>query len=338
MSRLLICDGNPLAWRSAQIYENLRTKSGIQTGIIFGALENLIRGVTATKPDSIIVTWDINRSRWRKELLPSYKCSRDVKKSASQVITIDNVAEQMLLTRKILDRAGVHQIGVPGVEADDLIGILSSAFDQTGSYDEVVIMSQDHDLHQLIRGRVKFYEPVKKQYITPDFVREKFSGFGPDDLTQIMALTGDGGDDIPGINGIGDVYAVKFLKEFGSLEALLDPANDDRLKTSKRGQSIIDGRDIIRKALKLVTVPKVDDFSQYLNQAEISAFVETVRLPPQADRFSFIGLAEQYELRKFIGSVDTILRDPPNFSGFEKWFEMTPERNFESDANLFWER
>lgn len=332
---LLIIDGNPLVWRSVQTFSHLRTKSGVRTGCVFGALEKLIQGVAAVQPTSIVVCWDIGKSRWRRALYPAYKCSRESKPAELlHGLTADEVVNQMGIVKQILSRAGVHQIGVKGVEADDLIGILTSGLNLLSNYDDVVIMSQDRDLFQLLGGKVKYYEPVQKRWIEISDVQKKYGGFGPEMQTQIKAIMGDGGDDIPGVHGIGDIWAIKLLKQFGSLDALLDPASDVELNKSAKGRAVVASRDIVRMALKLVTIPKIDNFQQYFNPEETEILTQILWQKPKADRYSLVGLVEQYELKKFVSRIDIILRENPNFSGFDSWL---PELSFEQKADLFWE-
>lgn len=323
MSRILIVDGNPLIHRSAQIYAHLTTLSGTPTGCIYGALENLVRGVSDVNPTSIVVTWDFGKSRWRRELYPDYKISReqDFKKEAQPEVDWDSINEQMDATQDILEASGIHQVGVPGVEADDLIGILASGFAKSGAYDEIVIMAQDRDLYQLIDAKVSMYEPVQKKWIQEDDVRERYKGFGPKDLKYIKALTGDEGDDIPGIKGIGDGFAIKFLQKYGSLDSLLSGEHDDELKKTKKGMLLTDplNKDIARMALQLVSIPVVDDWREYLTPKECDKLFQKLMAidPSKVNQFEFAGICEQYELNRFMSSRDSLMRAAPDFDALK---------------------
>jgi len=90
----------------------------------------------------------------------------------------------------------------------------------------------------------------------------------------------------------------------------------------------------VRMALKLVTIPKIDNFQQYFNPEETEILTQILWQKPKADRYSLVGLVEQYELKKFVSRIDIILRENPNFSGFDSWL---PELSFEQKADLFWE-
>jgi 5'-3' exonuclease len=327
VSRLLLVDGNPLIWRSFSMFEGLQTKSGQDTGCLFGALEKLAKAIGVTQPSAMTVCWDVGRSRWRKARYSGYKSSRDHKFTTPvEQASFESAYEQMNIMKQVLEVAGVHQVGVQGVEADDLLGLLSSGFNQLGTYDEVVICSDDHDMHQLISGRVKIFAPAhsktkKPHYVTEEDVREEWNGFGPQSLIEIKSLTGDGGDDIPGIKGVGPKRATELLKQFGSLEALFKPENAPLLakKTWSFPLTYLGAKEIVERATALVTIPTVEDFPQF-NQEELNSLALELSKTVAGDRFQLAGLCEQYELRKALQKLDLLSVPAPSFAGFEKWF------------------
>src|SRR5579872_243907 len=242
--KIAIVDGNPLLWRAVEIFANLRTKTGIPTGCLFGAMTGLIRGLKDTKVDSYVVCWDVGKSRWRRELSPiikwteincageeikrtkGYKWDRE-ESSDPLPIPYEAIQHQFGIVQKLIAYAGIPQFGVQGVEADDLVGILSSGFSQLGNH--VVLLSSDHDFHQLINERVTQYDPVAKKWWDIPEVKHKNVGLEPHQLNELKAIIGDGGDCIVGVKGLGPSGVAKIFKRFGNLEIALHPDNQDEI-------------------------------------------------------------------------------------------------------------
>jgi len=320
MSTVAIVDGNPLIWRAYDLYASLTTRSGIYTGCLFGALQNLVRGLESVKPDYFVVTWDIGKSRWRRELLPSYKSNRKYETEQNPKVPWEAVWHQMEVTRTILKHAGVTQIGIEGVEADDLIGLLATGFDKWGEYDDVVIMSQDHDLHQLVGGKIRQFDLVRKSWINREGVKQLNGGLAGKQLIEVKALMGDSGDEIPGVRGMGPSGAVNLIQKFGSVERVF--SNESKFTVEAMGKkyaSVLECKPVVELAKKLVTIPTSEDYLQ-LAPSEITQFLEQLKTKVTPNRMDFVGMSEQYELTKVLGKQEVLFRDPPNFTGFEEWF------------------
>lgn len=315
-----LIDSQQLLWRSAQQFADLRTRSGQPTGVIFGALEKLITGLIATGCESLIATWDVGRSRWRKELHPGYKGSRKHNDKDDAPFKVEDVFLQAGQIQTLLMQSGVVQLGVQGVEADDLLGLVASAYRSLGNH-QVVLLSSDKDLNQLVDGNfVQQYDPVNKLWHTVDQITEKNLGLGPERLIDLKSICGDAGDDIAGVKGIGPAGGLKLLETFGTFEALLDPANDDKIKAlGKKYEKVIENRDVMRLARKLVTITTCDNHPQLLDE-EMLAFQQQLWTPPVQNRHELVGSFEQYELEKTKAKLDHLLKPAPDLSGLENWF------------------
>jgi 5'-3' exonuclease len=330
-----LVDGNPLIWRCVGMFDNLRTKDGVHTGYLFGALQNLIRGLKLSKVDTFVVCWDVGKSRWRRELYPiqeytekdpktgeevtkkrGYKCSRE---SGGDPLPVDigEILKEFELMQKMLAQAGVVQLGVQGVEADDLVGMMASAFSQLDK--DVVIIAQDQDYHLLLNKNVVQLDPVQKKWYDEDTARTKWNGW-EGDLTDLFALSGAGGDDIPHIKGLGPAGARKMLEEYKTLDNLLDPIHaPDLRKKGKLWEAVVDNREMVRLAHALTTIPTCDKHHQ-LNDEERLSFRSQIWAERGSNRMDFVGLAERYELTRVINELDVLFRPKPSFAGFEKWF------------------
>jgi 5'-3' exonuclease len=309
----MITDGNPLIWRSVDIYKDLRTKSGKATGAIYGALEILFRAASIVKPDHIVVAWDVGKSRWRKELYPGYKASRENR--GPTTVSFEDVIPQFADVQHLLGLAGLQQFGVKGVEADDLIGLLSSGLRQEPDT-EVIILSSDRDLHQLVRSNVLQFDSVNKRWTTVDSVKEDNFGLTPEQLILMKAITGDSGDDIPGVKGLGPSGAAKLLAAYGNdLEkALAEESQSDITKMGKKFASFSENRKTVELAKKLVTIPTIENCSEFLNDEELSLFKHQLTLTPSKNRFSYVGHSEALELSRAVAKADLIFKEPIDFS------------------------
>lgn len=321
MSTVLIVDGNPLAWRGSLMYEGMRCSMGLETGSIFSALENFIVGIQSLAPDAVVIVWDHGKSRWRRELHPGYKLRRDAAdKTPEERARRAAVLNQIQIAQTIFSAAGVKQVSAEGVEADDIIGILASGFDCLDTYDDVVILGSDKDLYQLVRGVVRIFDPIKKAWIDAQAVTEKLL-VPPELVIDLKALTGDTGDDIPGVKGIGPKRAADLLKKYGSLDAVFDEKNAEHFEKYKWSQPLLteETKALVQKARSLVTITNcmhmepIDDLEKESLASAIWAHAQEV------DRFKLSELLDYYEMRRTLSHMDLLLQKQPNFVGFEQW-------------------
>lgn len=327
MSRVLIVDGNPLAWRGSVMHAEMRTRSGLLTGCVFSALENLIQGVQATQPTAVVVVWDHGKSRWRRDLYPGYKIRRELldanpeqTKTAKTKLTRAQVFEQIQVVQRIFSLAGVHQVSAHGVEADDVIGILASGFDCLDTYDEVVLLGGDRDLYQLVRGVVTIYDPIKKAWIDDSYVADKF-GVDPSQITALKGLAGDSGDDVPGAPGIGPKRAAELLHKYGSFDGVFtEEAKKDHAK--KKSFSALCDSEVqatCQRALKLVTIVNCMRLDP-LSEEERLTLAQAIWSPVQnRNHMNLVGNLDLYEMRRVLSHVDLLEQPAPNYEGFEQW-------------------
>jgi len=200
------------------------------------------------------MAFDHGRSSKRTALDPNYKANRIKEKKEPQEEGPDEFRLQFDLTLIVFKSLGIPYLRVQNVEADDIIA--KAAIEFGPSFDEVVIVSADHDIRQLIRDNVRVVKPSLKQ--SKDIDEEIFDtqaildewGVEPHRLPEIWALMGDKGDNIPGIPGIGPKKATKLIAEHGDLDTVLsqaDPKIQEHHDTVRRAYDLIqlDGKDDI---------------------------------------------------------------------------------------------
>jgi DNA polymerase-1 len=232
MSRLLLLDGHSLAYRAfyALPVENFSTTTGQPTNAVFGFTSMLINVLRDEKPTHVAAAFDVSRQTFRTEAFPDYKANR----AASPA----EFKGQVDLIREVLDALRIPVITADGFEADDVIATLVR---RTEGHDwQVDILTGDRDSFQLIDHRVTVLYPKKGvselARMTPEAVEEKY-GLTPAQYADYAALRGDPSDNLPGIPGVGEKTAAKWLREYGSLAELVDHA---KRATAGAGQQAVD--------------------------------------------------------------------------------------------------
>ena len=223
--RLLLVDGHSLAYRAfyALPVENFSTTSGQPTNAVFGFTSMLINVLRDERPTHVIVAFDVSRRTFRTEAFPEYKANR--------ASSPEEFRGQVELVKEVLAALDIPVVAVEGFEADDVIATLTRISGNLGW--DVEIVTGDRDSFQLVDERVTVLYPKKGMSdlarMTPDAIVEKY-GLTPAQYPDYAALRGDPSDNLPGIPGVGEKTAAKWIREFGSLASLLDHVDDVRGK------------------------------------------------------------------------------------------------------------
>ena len=211
--QLYLIDAMAFAFRAFHaINARLTDANGRPTNAILGFTRILLKLLKEHNPDHIVVVFDAPGKTFRDEMYPEYKATR--------VETPPELKEQIPRMYEVVKALNLPLVVVPGVEADDTIGTLAVKGEAAGM--EVVLVSGDKDLMQLISDHIRIYDPAKdeeKAWSDLEKVRERF-GVGPENVRDALALIGDTADNIPGVRQVGEVKARKLLSEYQSLENL----------------------------------------------------------------------------------------------------------------------
>lgn len=215
--RVMAVDGSNVLIRSMKAMERagLSTADGIPTGGVMTFVNSLARHVAEEQPERLVVCWDGGKSAHRVAIYPDYKERRSGRS--------DDTHSAFAIAKEFLTLAGVHHVEVEGVEADDLI---AHYWRTKGNDDRLIILSGDKDFFQLLDGWTEQVRPGTgpTDRWTSNRVRTEW-GCKPEHIPYVMALTGDSGDDVPGVHGIGRKTACKLLgKHQWSLDGLLSEA------------------------------------------------------------------------------------------------------------------
>ncbi|WP_312389950.1 DNA polymerase I [Chryseobacterium sp.] len=222
--RLFLIDAYAMIFRGyyALIRSPRITSTGIDTSAIFGFTNSLIELIRRERPTHLAVVFDVGQASVRTEDFAEYKANRSETPEAIKIA--------VPYIHKILEAMHIPYLGVEGYEADDVIGTIACKAEKEGY--TTFMVTPDKDFAQLVTDKIKMYKPGLKggdiEILGVEEVKAKYEIDDPKQVIDYLAMMGDAVDNIPGLDGVGEKTAMKFLKEFGSIENLL--ANTDKLK------------------------------------------------------------------------------------------------------------
>ncbi|WP_203333199.1 DNA polymerase I [Planococcus beigongshangi] len=244
--KILLLDGNSLAYRAFFALPLLTNENGIHTNAVYGFTMMLQRILEEEKPTHIMVAFDAGKTTFRHETFSEYKGGRQK--------TPPELSEQFPYLRKLIDAYRIKQYELPNYEADDIIGTLSLEAEQQG--DEVIVISGDKDMTQLASPSTTVYITRKGitdiEKYTVDHIKEKY-GLTPLQIIDMKGLMGDASDNIPGVPGVGEKTALKLLAAHGSVEGVYEAIDQQK---GKMKEKLVANEDLAYISKKLATIER----------------------------------------------------------------------------------
>lgn len=263
--QLFLIDGSAYIFRAFFAIPPLTNAGGLPTNAIFGFTNILLKFLKQYRPAYVAVALDAGRLTFRNEMYADYKGNRPEAPA--------DLIPQFPYFRKVLDALNLPLLELPGYEADDIIATLCERLANQGC--ELVVVSSDKDLMQLVTDGIKLLDSAKDRWIGTDEVREKF-GVTPEQITQVMGLMGDASDNIPGVKGIGEKTASALIQQFQSLENLFDHLDDMeqmKLRGAARIRQILQaGKDQAFLSRALATVKRDVPLDTGLEELKFTGF------------------------------------------------------------------
>ncbi len=237
---LVLVDGSSYLFRAYHALPPLNNSKGQATGAIKGVI-NMIRSLVKQNPHSrIAVIFDAKGKTFRDDIYPEYKANRPPMP--------DDLRTQIEPILQIVKAMGLPLLVIDGVEADDVIGTLAQAAWQQKI--PTLISTGDKDIAQLVNEHVTLLNTMTNEKLDREGVIKKF-GLPPERIIDYLALMGDSSDNIPGVPGVGPKTAVKWLQEYGSVDALVEQA--DKVG-GKVGENLRNNIELLRLSYKLATI------------------------------------------------------------------------------------
>jgi DNA polymerase-1 len=220
---LYLIDGSSYIYRAYYAIRHLSSPKGFPTNALYGFTQMLLKVMKDRRPDHLAVVFDVGRQTFRTEMYPEYKANR--------AAMPDDLLPQISPIKEMVRAFNIPTLELAGYEADDIIGTLACDCEAKGM--DVVVVTGDKDLMQVVTGRVTLLDTMKDKATGIREVEERF-GVPPELVIDILGLAGDTSDNIPGVPGIGEKTAIKLIQEFGSLDRLLERAGEVKGKTGER--------------------------------------------------------------------------------------------------------
>ncbi|ADD02089.1 DNA polymerase I [Thermoanaerobacter sp. CM-CNRG TB177] len=326
MYKFLIIDGSSLMYRAYYALPMLTTSEGLPTNALYGFTMMLIKLIEEEKPDYIAIAFDKKAPTFRHKEYQDYKATRQAMP--------EELAEQVDYLKEIIDGFNIKTLELEGYEADDIIGTISKLAEEKGM--EVLVVTGDRDALQLVSDKVKI--KISKKGITQmeEFdekaILERY-GITPQQFIDLKGLMGDKSDNIPGVPNIGEKTAIKLLKDFGTIENLIQ--NLSQLK-GKIKENIENNKELAIMSKRLATIkrdiPIEIDFEEYkvkkfneekllelFNKLEFFSLIDNIK------KESSIEIVDNHKVEKWskvdIKELVTLLQDNRNIAFYPLIYE-----------------
>lgn len=313
--KVLLIDGNSFCYRAFYAIKSLATSKGIPTNAIFGFITMLNRLISQQKPDYLAVAFDLKGPTFRHKMFTDYKIQRKPMP--------DDLSAQIPTIKKILAAYRISIFEKKGYEADDIIATLAKKLDKAEL--EVLIVTSDKDILQVVTDNVKVLNPHKDGLILDEaWVRKRY-GVGPEKIAEIMALGGDTSDNIPGVPGIGEATAIELIKSFGTLDGVL--ANVNRIANKARGEKIKEFAEQARMSKELA---RLDFNVPPLAKRAAKELLEQLKMG-EADREKLLEIFRELEFKSLLRSLISESKDKidcqivSEVEGVEKFIKQASE-------------
>ena len=279
--RIHLLDGSGYIYRAYHGIRELATAGGLRTNAVYGFTTMLLKLLRQERPEHLAVIFDPPRGEtFRSQLYPDYKANR--------AAMPDDLVAQIPIIKEMVRALNIPALEVPGFEADDVIATVARRCAAEGL--EVVVVTGDKDLMQIVGAGIGLLDTMKERRSGPLEVRQRF-GVPPEQVIDVLGLAGDASDNIPGVPGIGEKTAAELVQRFGPLEEVLKWAH--LVNGRKRREALRTHADQARLSKVLATVR--DDVPLEISLADLApGLPNQAELLPLLRKLEFDTLALQF--------------------------------------------
>ena len=309
--KFFLVDGHSHLYRAFFALRGLSTPDGRPTNAVFGFTSMIRKLLQDHQPDYLAVAFDLPGPTFRHKLFADYKKTRDAPP--------EELISQVPLAHKVLDALRIPMYSKAGYEADDVLGTAARQAVAKGL--EVVLVTGDKDAEQLVGPNVKLLDTKNDRLTTEASLLEKY-GFGPERVVEMMALSGDGTDNVPGVPKVGPKTAVNLIREYGTLEEVLARAGE--MKAPMLRRNLTDYAEQARLSRQLVTIDTQVPIEINFDKCRVRP-VEPERVAPVYQELAFGRFLDEMAVG---GAEDDVhyhlVNTPALFSGFLKKLQKHP--------------
>ncbi len=238
---LYLIDGSSYIYRAYHAVRHLSTTKGLPTNATFGFSNMLLKLLADRNPERMAMAFDAKGPTFRHEIYEAYKANRPPMP--------EDLAVQIPYIKQVVEGMNITSLELAGYEADDIIGTLARAAEKKGFH--VVMVTGDKDFKQLVSPGASIWDPMKDRTIDYTGLKKDF-GLEPSQWVDVMGLSGDTSDNIPGVPGIGEKTAVSLIKTFGSVEGIFE--NLDKVTRKKLRENLTNFREQAMLSRRLVAI------------------------------------------------------------------------------------
>ena len=302
-----LVDGNSYIHRAYHAIRGLSNSKGLPTNAIFGFTKMLIKLLDDKSPDYVAVVFDAKGPTFRHEIFKDYKATRPPMP--------EDMAVQIPYIREVVAGLNVKFLEKEGYEADDIIGTIAMLAKNQGL--NVVIVSGDKDFRQTLSENTAMWDPISEKLIDYDTIKQDY-GIEPEQIIEVMALSGDSADNIPGIPGVGEKTALNLIQQFHSIENLFE--NTDKVTKASVKNKLEQFKEQGLLSKKLVTInnavpidvriddmrlgpPKKDSLAEIFRELEFKSLIAKFSEHAELSRKDYRLILKTKELRSLIETI-----------------------------------
>jgi len=238
---IYLIDGSSYIYRAYHAVRHLSTTQGLPTNATFGFSNMLLKLLSDRKPEHMAMAFDAKGPTFRHKIYEAYKANRPPMP--------EDLAVQIPYIKKVVEGMNIASLELAGYEADDIIGTLARAVQEKGFH--VIMVTGDKDFKQLVSPGISIWDPMKDRTIDYAGLKKDF-GLEPSQWVDVMGLSGDTSDNIPGVPGIGEKTAISLIKTFGSVEGIFE--NLDKVTRKKLRENLTNFREQAMLSRRLVAI------------------------------------------------------------------------------------
>jgi len=277
-------DGSSYIYRAYHAIRHLSNSTGFPTNAVYGFTNMILKLLGEKGPKYVAIAFDAKGPNFRHDIYKEYKANRPPMP--------DDLVAQIPMIKTVVENLGLKMIERSGYEADDIIGTLTRMAEEAGWY--AVIVSGDKDFRQLISPRVSMWDTMKDKVL--DFnIFSKDYGIEPEQVIDLMGLSGDSSDNIPGVLGVGEKTANSLVKTYGSLESVYDHLEE--ITRKKLRENLIKAKENAFMSKKLVTIERHVPLEETIRTLQVKD-PHREALSDLFRKLEFKGLWEQFSFRQ----------------------------------------
>jgi DNA polymerase-1 len=251
-----LIDGSSYIHRAYHAIRNLANSKGFPTNASFGFTKMVLKLLADKEPEYLAIVFDAKGPTFRHEIYADYKANRPPMP--------DDMAAQIPVIKSIVKNLNIKIIERQGYEADDIIGTLARVCEEKGLH--VVMVTGDKDFRQLITPNALMWDTMKDAITNHASLKETY-GFEPEKFIDVMGLSGDATDNIPGVPGVGEKTAVDLIRQFGSFGSVFDHLEE--IKKKKLKENLLEFQDNAVLSKKLVTIDRFVPVDESVEQLKV---------------------------------------------------------------------